>query len=442
MDQDAATVRFARDVRNVVLTALQSSSSNFAQLLSRAMNCDPLVLRTQLHSLVADGLISVEEGEGAAPTFRIARTDTLPRSFRECHPRRLAPTAPRGADLDALIDCLLACLPEPSPVYYQWWFSHSAYRSLAAFVHWQVTVGRKRAAFLGASTLAALCASTFGMRVAAFDIDDVLLGDLAAFCRPADLLVRYDVADELDREFTGTFDFVFVDPPWSSRLLPTCLARAASLLCKGGVVAISLPQLLTRPGMLEERSRFLETADALGLDLQRAMPDATEYAVPVFEREAYAQAGLCLEEPWRKGDLYLFSKASTGLPYTSPASAGTHSWDQFRIGSRRLFLRRDGRDECGRPAIHAFEELGGFIYPTTSSRSAVWQTASLVNTRNCIARAAGRTELASAFRRICAPIGRGMGTPVPEGCLGPAQALLGIGQTAPQRGPNHVRCDE
>ena len=102
-------------------------------------------------------------------------------------------------------------------------------------------------------------------------------------------MVQYDARTRPEAELRGQFRAVFVDPPWGRELLKRFLAAAAELACENATIAMTLPQLLTRPGVVEEREDLLKLANQMGLCLIRQLPSATEYQVPNFECAAYGR---------------------------------------------------------------------------------------------------------------------------------------------------------
>ncbi len=135
--------------------------------------------------------------------------------------------------------------------------------------------------------------------------------------------------------------------------MPLFLMRASFLLNYGGKVAISFPQSLTRSTIPQEIKHFLHLAQRVGLTLLQIDRNATQYSVPPFEQIAYKRIGLHISSPWRQGDLLLFQKTAPYQDIPDMVARANPRWQQFPYDKFRLFLKRDGRSEIGRPSITA-----------------------------------------------------------------------------------------
>ena len=300
--------------------------------------------------------------------------------------------------IQSRIEAVIKALPDPAPVYSQWWFCQATYCSLMSLLRSCQAKGTETA-FLGAPSLAAVFSHLSKARVTVLDVDSEVLRSLRTHFFKGTDAICYDVGDELDRELLGRFGFVVADPPWGRALLPKFLWRCNELVRNGGIVIISIPQFLTRPGVLNERRSLLYQASQWGMMLDRMVVGATHYQVPPFEHQAYLASGIVLDKPWRQGDLWVFrkggrvSRAEPPLPFES-----SPCWDQFSIEKQRLFLLQATCDERERePGIHPLPGATGYINPTTSSRNELMRHASLITTQNGFATTSGTTELRCAL---------------------------------------------
>jgi hypothetical protein len=289
-------------------------------------------------------------------------------------------------------------LPEEAPVYSQWWFSESIYEDLIKVVL-QLSEPRAPLAFFGCGTLGAVLSRSCTNPVKIFDVDGVLLEKIRRYCSKSSETIRYDVSSEPDKCFNGAFQVVFVDPPWASSVLRTFLVRSSMFVSRGGSLAISFPPILTRPSVEEERKELLNLAKNLGLSLKLTLPGFTEYSVPAFERNAYRHCGIELQDPWRRGDLFIFSKSRDSSIDISDLVDKTCEWSQYEYRKCRLFMKRDGLFEDGPPSVHPIPGVDDLVYKSASTRMSFWKSASLVSTRNRIACAHGRRELSALFQR-------------------------------------------
>ena len=406
MATTAGHVNYHDKVRSRIIDLLKQDSLTFTQLLERSLNCDPAILLRTIEELVADDTLrSFNESDGIvryrSNTLRIQPLrSSCSRIIGGNGDRNRPATSHSTNNSEVILGDLLNSLSKPSPVYSQWWFSEKIYRKLLSLIT-ALAKPSLPTAFLGCPTLGALFSRASQSSVTILDIDHIVLSSLSNFCSKSSELIHYDAAHPPDKRLMNAFQLVIIDPPWSTSTLKLFLARSASLVALGGRIVISFPQTLTRPSIPREREEFLKLADDLGFVLQQVICDATEYSVPYFEYNAYKQIGISLKEPWRKGDCFIFTKVKDKtFSEIHVVPERKYKWDQYRLDSSRVFLKRDGQDETGVPTISPIPQIEDFVYPATSSRSEAWETASLVTTSNCIARAHGRAELSRILGRI------------------------------------------
>ena len=301
-------------------------------------------------------------------------------------------------NLRKILEAIFNSLPEPTPVYSQWWFSKSIYGTLVKFIS-DISTHQNSIAFLGSPTLGALFSQCSNSPVHIFDIDNVLLERISPYCSKPTRIIPYNVSDEIDNSFKGTFQIVFADPPWTSSSLRSFLIRSSTLVSVGGTLAISFPQLFTRPAIRSERKKLRKLASKAGLSLKSIFHSFTEYSVPLFEYKAYKRCGINLKKPWRKGDLFIFTKIHDASIDSTNLISANSKWDQYLHGKRRLFLKRDGLFEDGSPFAEPILGVEDFMYNSTSTRMHSWKSASFISTRNRIAHAYGRKEFSALLQR-------------------------------------------
>lgn len=396
---------FRNMVRDHVRSLLNGSDLTFGEILQRSLNCDPSLLKETLSELYNNDFISTTTDHEFPLKYKL-KVRSSQRHQNVClscgNEHRFWRdnfSLSQIRDLRTILRDIQDALPDPTPAYYQWWFSNSIYENLIKLLL-NLSKHHTSTAFLGSGTLGVLFSHFSVNRVNIFDIDQVLLTSLKPHCSETANLVCYDASKELEDSWKYAFQLVFVDPPWSSSLLQTFLIRGASLIGRKGKLAISFPQLLTRPTIPSEQKMLIKLAAKLGLSLELILHGFTEYSIPHFEYNAYKHHGIELKVPWRKGDLFIFTKTSnTEIDYTGLIQE-TPKWDQFQLGKSRIFLKRDGQSENGSPSIEPLADLGGLEYKSTSSRCHSWKSASLVSTRNCVAHAHGRKQLSVLLRDI------------------------------------------
>lgn len=402
---------FRKIIKNHVLCLLDGYDLTFEEILERSLNCDPLLLSEVIDELCGSKLISTTNNQEAGLRYQLRHwkvdQDRNPSLFISKFSNVLDDTYifKQARNFKILLGSILKGLPEPGPVYSQWWFSEPAYEKLTRLLS-SLSKSHASIAFLGSPTLGSLFSHFSKNPTFIFDIDGVLLENLKPHSSETTRLVCYDALKEPEKNWEGKFQLVYTDPPWSISVLTAFLIRATSFINKEGRIAISFPQLLTRPSALSERKNLITLTQKLGLTLEMVLPGFTEYAVPIFEYNAYRHCGIELRKPWRKGDLFILKRSGAGKEARLNLDKETSIWDQFQYGKARIFLKRDGCNEYGTPSIKPLVDLEDLIYKSTSSRSSSWKSASLVSTRNCIAHAYGRKELSLLLRDILSPSSR------------------------------------
>jgi predicted methyltransferase len=398
--QDSQDKHFRERVRTRVCEILCGAPTiTFEHILKRSFNCDPAFLLDVLRELKDDDFIySTEDGDSPVRYslkernhYLRTKTTTFRRSATNpC--LGISSNSPQTEYFRELLQNMLDSFPEEAPIYSQWWFSESIYEHLIRLIM-RLSKPRESLAFLGSSTLGALLSHFSNNPVNIFDVDSVLLERISHCCSESTQTINYDVSNEPDSSFKEKFQLVFVDPPWSSSALRVFLLRSSTFVSIGGNLAISFPQILTRPSVELERQELLNLAQNLGLSLKLVLQGFTEYSVPAFERNAYEHCGIQLQEPWRRGELFIFTKTHDRSIDIMPLIEKTPEWSQYKHGKCRLFLKRDGLFEDGLPSVQPIPGLEDLMYKSVSTRMASWKSASLVSTRNHIAHAYGRRQL-------------------------------------------------
>lgn len=401
-------IYFRERVRTRVFEVLwDAPAMTFEHILKRSLNCDPAFLLHVLQEVQETDHISSTENRETPVRYWLKARDNYPRPKPTPFSRPIG-MPPFGISLNShqtehlreLLHEMLDSFPDPAPVYSQWWFSESIYENLIKLVL-HLSKPRTPLAFIGSGTLGALLSHFSTNPVNIFDVDEVLLERISRYCSESTQTIRYDVSNDPGSFFKDTFQFVFVDPPWSSHLLRTFLIRSSTFMSVGGTLAISFPPILTRPSAESERKELLNLAKSLGLSLKSTLPSFTEYSVPAFERNAYKHYGIHLKKPWRRGDLFIFTKNGDTKVDVNSLVQKIPQWNQYHHRKRRLFLKRDGLFEDGPPLVQPIPGVEDLTCKSTSSRMASWNSASLVSTRNHIAHAHGRRELSTLLETTC-----------------------------------------
>ena len=404
--QDSQDKHFRERVRTRVCEVLRDYSSiTFEYILKRSLNCDPAFLLDVINELKDDDFISSTENGDFPARYSLKERDHYPRlKATHFHGSANKPSfgissnSPPNEYLRELLQEMFDTFPEEAPVYSQWWFSESIYEKLIKLVL-KLSKPRAPLAFLGSGTLGALLSHFSTNPVKIFDVDKVLLERISHYCSKSAQTIHYDVSNEQDSSFKEKFQLVFADPPWSSSMLHTFLVRSSTFVSSRGTLAISFPPVLTRPSAESERNELLNLAKSLGLSLKLTLPSFTEYSVPAFERNAYEHCGIHLKEPWRKGDLFIFTKTHRNSFDSMHLIEKIYGWSQYQHRKFRFFIKRDGLFEDGAPSVKPIAGVEDLVYKSASTRMASWKKASLVSTRNHFTHAYGRKELAALFKK-------------------------------------------
>ena len=392
---------FRHKLRLHIMRLLEEVGSiSVGQAVKHCLNCDPAFLLEVMEELREEGCLArTEEGEAAYALRNRAVPPARRSDGDEQKSSRYQPKIP-ATGLKRIAEDILSLLPEASPVHSQWWYALPSYARLIALLE-SMDAGDIPTAFLGCATLGSVFSQLHRNHILMVDLDRHLLDVLSPACSSEVEFLCADIGHEVPRDYAYQYGVVFADPPWGRAGLLDFLRGGAALLARGGRMVISFPQEFTRPSIASERQGFLQLAQTLGLEHDGLIPSATEYGVPVFEYLAYRRLGITLNSPWRRGDLYLFRRTQkVSSAFFQSADNRRFTWDQFVLGGRRLFLKRDGVNEKGPPEISHIPGLHSFLLPSTSSRCSAWKHASLVSTRNCVALASGRGALAEILSTL------------------------------------------
>lgn len=162
---------------------------------------------------------------------------------------------------------------------------------------------------------------------------------------------------------------VVMDPPWYTPHFFQFMWLAASAVSFGGLVAISLPPINTRPNIMDERLEWFSFCKKLGLCLESLEPQILQYAMPFFEFNAFRAAGITSILPfWRKGDLAIFRKINN-VAIDRPENVQiTKDWIEREYKSCRIRVKSAGNFSTNTEKIQINSLVKGDILPTVSAR--------------------------------------------------------------------------
>ena len=397
---------FRSEVLARVQKLLTSRAMTFLEVLRNSLNCDPAVIHGVLEEGVCEGLFRVDARDNRF-VFMLRQPHDSVDNLQSEHPAATTALShgTRNEDMCSAVEAVVKALPDPTPVYSQWWFSRGTYSRLLQLLNY-VKTAHCEVAFLGAPSLAALYSQRSATPITVFDVDTEVLRSLGNQFSSRVTLVPYDVANSMDKTFVGRFGIVFSDPPWGRTLLPLFLWRSYELVREGGAVVISLPQVLTRPGVRDEIRDLLRHAGQWGMTIEQFLAGGTEYRVPPFEREAYRNLGIDLDLPWRRGDVLVLRKIEKAAIVEPLEPSTRNTWSQWRIGKQRLFLSRLANGNGQIPSIQPVPGAKSFTCTSTSSRSNMFHQASLVTTQNGFAVTSGTAVLMQLLPQCLEDLGQ------------------------------------
>jgi dGTPase len=218
-------------------------------------------------------------------------------------------------------------LPAADPISSQWWFGLDTVESLAGRARALARDGS--AVFLGAPTVGHYYALCYQVRACILDSDPDIVSSVGAAIvggRTDGWTAEvYDAREVAPERHLGRYAVAVLDPPWYPSLTRLFLSRARQLLDQDGFILCAIPPMLTRPGVVQERTDLLRELLASGYKLVSLESQAVTYEVPPFELAAYQDIPSFTGRPWREGDLLIIqvTKDSNPLPVEAANEAGT-----------------------------------------------------------------------------------------------------------------------
>ncbi|HSS78236.1 MAG TPA: hypothetical protein VLV54_16015, partial [Thermoanaerobaculia bacterium] len=284
------------------------------------------MVRARVQEAIDGGATSflsiLAETDGADP--RLVRQILDENGYKDRIPA--APLPPQSLSWDA--SAFQEALPASDPALGQWWYTSDTLERLARHV-FDLRGGRRpfRILCIGSPTMTPLLAGKGS------DPADV---DLTVVEADADILdmihdrhpqVRAFAPEEfLARVSTDRFHLCLLDPPWYREEMQSFFACALAHLEIEGYILTSLPPLLTRPNILDERQEYLQIISEMGSSVVFLSRKFLHYVVPRFEEAAFRDVDGFSGKPWRVADLLVCRKseerdlqaARAGISLTPP----------------------------------------------------------------------------------------------------------------------------
>ena len=278
--------RYREEVKDAIERALAQGHKTLDEVLIAVASPDPWLVRELFDQLTTE---TAPAASATAPTdLRVSAT----------HARRLSAQLP-------------LLLPAPDPMRCQWWFTLDSAADLAERV-WEYSAAAPTA-FLGAPTVGFHYAHWMATPSTILDVDRDLIDSLILPHHARK--IRYDAAGDVPSDLAHQYSVVLIDPPWYPDSTRLFLARAHQLLVPDGFILCVLPSRLTRPGVVEERSRLLSELLTAHVEVVALESDYITYRVPEFEAQAYKKIEGFSGRQWRKGDLLILrAPAASSIP--------------------------------------------------------------------------------------------------------------------------------
>lgn len=224
------------------LEVLADGGRTFEDLLPHLRGAFPSVARFVLDELVSEGRLELADGIFYFPGSR----EVLP--------------APSPAQVASSLNGLWSRLPEPHPLYFEWYWDENALHFLGMLQDWTTAT----VAFLGCPRLFAHYAMTVSRRrMLLIDINERVLATLRGYLPGQAEFIVHNAFLPLPDGLRGQFDVAIMDSPWYLDHTKAWLARAFELLEEGEYTSL-FPEL-TRDTAMAERREVLLIIDKLGL---------------------------------------------------------------------------------------------------------------------------------------------------------------------------------
>jgi len=232
---------------------------------------------------------------------------------------------------------------EPHPAYSQWRITKDSTKIILS------KISEKKyesVCFLGCPILGIEFSKLKHDKVKILDIDKDILDSASKF---ADTMI-YNVNESVPNLMKNKFRCVVCDPPWYYDDISLFIKRATDLVKTGGTIYLSLPGILTKPSISEERLEFQKLLSSLKLIITELRP-IVEYEVPPFEYMAYRDIPTFSGEVWRTGDWVKIKKCGNAKT-KAPRAKSFQGWTEYSFEKKRIFIKnKKEKDEYRKPKL-------------------------------------------------------------------------------------------
>lgn len=321
---------YTRRLARHFLRLISREPLNFSELVRMGGGAYPTEVQRILHSMVAAGDVNEVNGIYSLPRhteerlidFKTAAEEqaSLLKTESDYMPSRLASFT----------------FSDPHPADYDWRYTSTTVAELSRRLDSLIGDDTKIALF-GTPTLFLQLVRRRG-HTALFERSQSILEDLKSMGFK-DGVIKHDLFDPISSP-KREYDAVVADPPWYPDFYRAFILRSTELLQDEGLLFISVLPWLTRPSAIEDRAEILRFAAQAGFDLVEVVPNLLTYESPKFERIALALKGLDCGN-WRAGDLFVFRRINEPAPSIAVERPKDEpEWDEYRLGRRKVKLRR------------------------------------------------------------------------------------------------------
>ena len=195
-------------------------------------------------------------------------------------------------------------LPAENPKNFQWWYTLNTQEDFSQQIIEETNP--ENIVCLGTPTIASTL-SSLKQNVLLLDNDKEIVNLFNNVFADTNKSLHYDVHDDLDNDLMNRYDVIVIDPPWYENYFDFFFKRAIDLSKEDGIIYCSIPQVLTRPGIENERKNLINKMLNLEHELLYIEKNSFKYIVPKFEETVFKNSDFSISyQPWRSADLIAF----------------------------------------------------------------------------------------------------------------------------------------
>ncbi len=264
--------------------------------------------------------------------------------------------------------------PEPHPAYSQWRITPNSTKILLSII---LEKNYENVCFLGAPILGIEFSKIKKNKATIMDIDKDIIGYAKNFAKT----IIYDINNSIPEKERNKFECVICDPPWYNKDIQHFIKRATELTKLGGTIYLTLPGILTKPSIINERLKLQKLLSKIGLVITELQP-IVEYEVPPFEYMAYQDIPTFSGEIWRMGN-WIKLKKCKNYGINNSTTNSSQKWIEYSFGKKRIFLKdKKEKEEYKKPKLSSL--CPGNILKSVSKRNSLISKIDVWTSRNAI----------------------------------------------------------